>query len=68
MPSKLRCVNLQSRTGLKGDKTGFLFITFLRKSPEQFLDSSPLVVSFRVVSYELRVQPRCSLSETAMYF
>ena len=38
---------------LKGEKTGFSVITFLWKiitySPERFLDSSPLVLSFRVV-------------------
>ena len=43
---------------LKGEKTGFLIITFLLKiitySPERFSDSSPLVLSFRVVSWELR--------------
>ena len=43
---------------LKGEKTVFSFITFLRKiitySPERFSDSSPFVLSFRVVSWELR--------------
>ena len=38
---------------LKGEKTGFSVITFLRKiitySPERLSDSSPLVLSFRVV-------------------
>ena len=38
---------------LKGEKQGFSVITFLWKiitySPERFLDSSPLVLSFRVV-------------------
>ena len=38
---------------LKGEKTGFSVITFLWKiitySPERFSDSSPLVLSFRVV-------------------
>ena len=38
---------------LKGEKTGFSVITFLRKiitySPERFSDSLPLVLSFRVV-------------------
>ena len=43
---------------LKGEKTGFSVTTFLRKiitySLEQFSDSSPLVLSFRVISCELR--------------
>ena len=43
---------------LKGEKTVFSVITFLRKiitySPEQFSDSLPLALSFRVVSCELR--------------
>ena len=43
---------------LKGEKKGFSVITFLRKiitySPERFSDSSPLVMSFCVVSWELR--------------
>ena len=38
---------------LKDEKTGFSAITFLRKfitySLERFLDSSPLVLPFRVV-------------------
>ena len=38
---------------LKSDKTGFSVITFLQKiitySPERFSNSSPLVLSFRVV-------------------
>ena len=38
---------------LMGEKKGFSVITFLRKiitySPEQFSDSSPLVLSFGVV-------------------
>ena len=38
---------------LKGEKTGFSVISFLQKiitySPERFSDSSPLVLSFRVV-------------------
>ena len=38
---------------LKGEKTGFSVITFLRKiitySLERFSDSSPLVLSFHVV-------------------
>ena len=38
---------------LKGGKTGFSVITFLRKiitySPERFSDSSLLALSFRVV-------------------
>ena len=38
---------------LKGEKTGFSVITFLRKiitySPERFSDSSPHVLSFRSV-------------------
>ena len=37
----------------KGKKIGFSVITYLRKiitySPERFSDSSPLVLSFRVV-------------------
>ena len=37
---------------LKGEKTGFLVVTFLRKiitySLERFSGSSPLVLSFRV--------------------
>ena len=42
---------------LKCEKTGLSVITFLRKfitySPERFSVSSPLVLSFRVVSCEL---------------
>ena len=42
----------------KGEKTGFSVITFLWKirtySLERFSDSSPLVLSFRAVSCELR--------------
>ena len=43
---------------LKGEKTGFSVITFSRKiitySRERFSDSSPLALSFRVASCELR--------------
>ena len=43
---------------LEGEKTGFSVIAFLRKiitySPVRFSDSSPLVMSFCVVSCKLR--------------
>ena len=43
---------------LKGENAGFSVIAFLRMiitySPGRFSDSSPLVLSFRVVSCKLR--------------
>ena len=55
---------------LKDEKTGFSVITFLRKiitySPERFLDSSPLVLSFYVVPYELRGIKRCNQGEVCL--
>ena len=51
---------------LKGEKTPYLrkIITY---SPERFSDSSPLVLSFRVlhVNLNFKVRQRRSLSETA---
>ena len=55
---------------LQGEKTGFSVITFLRKiitySPERFPDSSPLVLSFCVVSCELRGILRCDQGEVCL--
>ena len=55
---------------LEGEKTGFLVVTFLGKiitySPERFLDSSPLVLSFHVVPYESRGIKRCNQGEVCL--
>ena len=55
---------------LEGEKTSFSVITFLQKiitySPERFSDSSPLVLSFHVVRYELRGIKRCNQDEVCL--